>query len=346
MLSIPNSSKSVFSFKLLEKINAANIPSWINLLMKNGDEVSRQYAQERMNELKGLSVSDKYVIRLDETKADRLDKNILSKGDLHMILDNGGDITKIRIQKLSRSTNPDDRHYAAELLLHTSRDESISFLIELLSDNEPKVRNTAIKTSIKKNNQEVINSLIENLGNPVYSNQSMNALVQIGQSTLPLLEAAFYRSGQTTQVMLRIVQTIGRIGGQRSKEMLWGKMDYPDKVVVSQVLFALGECGFKVERDEPRRADLRHVGPEVGKQLDFVRLPVGPGPVEFHPVHADADDAARRRIEPHPVDDGSPLLIVFGSRKEDFHRPFRQRLQRLGDGLDVDDERARRSRHG
>lgn len=245
MLSIPNSSKSVFSFKLLEKINAANMAAWINLLMKNGDEVSRQYAQERMNELKGLSVSDKYVIRLDEAKTERLDKNILSKSDLQMILDNGGDITKGRIQKLSRSSNPDDRHYAAELLLHTSRDESISFLIELLSDNEPKVRNTAIKTSIKKHNQEVINSLIESLGNPVYSNQSMNALVQIGQSALPLLEAAFYRSGQTTQVMLRIIQSIGRVGGQRAKELLWGKMDYPDKVVVSQVLFALGECGFK-----------------------------------------------------------------------------------------------------
>ncbi len=245
MLSLPSSSKSVFSFKLLEKINAGNMPSWINILMKNTDDASRHYAQERMNELKGLSVSDKYVIRLDESKVERADKNILSANDLQLILESEGNITKTRIQQLSRSSDPNDRHYAAELVLNTSKDEGISFLIELLSDSEPKVRNTAIKTSIKKNNQEVINSLIENLGNPVYSNQAMNALVQIGQTTLPLLESSFYRSGQLTQVMLRIIQTIGRIGGQRSKEILWGKMDYPDKVVVSQVLVALGECGFK-----------------------------------------------------------------------------------------------------
>ncbi len=245
MLTAPSSSKAVFSFKLLEKINAANIPAWINTLMKNSDESTKNYAQERMNEIKGLSVSDKYVIRLDETKATSGEKKILSRGDLQMIIENGGDITKSRIQKLCRSTNPDDRHYAAELLLHTSRDECNSFLLELLLDPESKVRNTAIKTSIKKSNPEVISALIDNLGNPVYSNSAMNALVLIGADTLPAMESAFYRSGQPTHVMLRIIQVMGRIGGQKAKEMLWGKIDYPNKVIVSQLLLSLGECGFK-----------------------------------------------------------------------------------------------------
>jgi hypothetical protein len=79
----------------------------------------------------------------------------------------------------------------------------------------------------------------------MYSNQAMNAIVLIGQETLPLLETAFYRSGQNTQVMLKILQAIGRIGGQRAKELLWNKIDYPNKMVVSQVLLSLGECGFK-----------------------------------------------------------------------------------------------------
>lgn len=244
MLLAPSTSKAVFSFKLLEKINAANMAGWINNLMKNEEEGARQYAQERMNELQGLSVSDKYVIRLDGSTSGG-NRNILSQNDLQMMIDNDGTITKARIQKLCRSSDPDDRHYAAELLLHTSRDECTSFLMELLLDNEPKVRNTAIKTSVKKNNAEIINALIENLGNPVYSNQAMNALVLIGSATLPALEAAFYRSGQNTQIMLRIIQVMGRVGGQRSKEMLWNKIDYPNKVVVLQVLLSLGECGFK-----------------------------------------------------------------------------------------------------
>ena len=244
MLTVPEPEKAVFSFKLLEKINAANISHWVNQLLKNEDEVTRHFAHERMNELKGLSVSDQYVIRMDKTKGNGV-KNLLSKADLEYLLETGGEVTKARIQKLTKSSDPNDRHYATELLLHSAKEEGVSFLMELLNDSEPRVRNTAIKTAVKRYNHEVIQALIENLGNPMYSNQAMNALVMIGQAALPLLETSFYRSGQNTQAMLKILQTVGRIGGQRAKEMLWNKIDYPNKVVVSQVLLSLGECGFK-----------------------------------------------------------------------------------------------------
>ncbi|HET9487013.1 MAG TPA: HEAT repeat domain-containing protein, partial [Chryseosolibacter sp.] len=236
---------AVFSFKLLEKINAANISNWVNQMMKNEDEASRHFAHERMNELKGLSVSDQYVIRMDHNKVTSGIKNLLSKTELQYLIDNGGEVTRTRIQKLTKSSNSNDRHYATELLMHTSKDEGVSFLMELLNDSEPKVRNTAIKTAVKRYNHEVIQALIENLANPMFSNQALNALVLIGQETLPLLETAFYRSGQNTQVMLRILQAMGRIGGQKAKEQLWNKIDYPNKVVMSQVLLSMGECGFK-----------------------------------------------------------------------------------------------------
>jgi ATP:ADP antiporter, AAA family len=245
MLQDKQADRAVFSYKLLEKINAAQVPNFVNILMKNDDEMVRHYAQEKMNELKGLSVSDKYVIRLDEGKVPGTEKSVITKAELQQIIENGGDITKARILRLTRSSEPNDRHYAAELLLHTAQTEYTSYLMELLTDTEPKVRNTAIKTAVKKNNPEIINAVIENLGSPIYSNQAMNALVLMGPETLPALDAAFYRSGQSTQMMLRQIQVIGRIGGQRAREILWSKMDYPNKVIVSQVLLSLGECGFK-----------------------------------------------------------------------------------------------------
>jgi hypothetical protein len=218
---------------------------WLNNLIKNTDEATRVYANEKVNELKGLSVSDQYVIRIDTTRVSPSNKNILTKAELEVMLENAGEVTKGRIRNLARSGNPNDRHYAAELILHTANDEGSSFLLELLSDNEPKVRSTAIQTSIKKKSSEVINSVIENLTSPTYSNQAMNALVLMGPDTLPNLDIAFYRSGQSTQMMLKIIQVIGRIGGQRAREILWNKIDYPNKIVVSQVLLSLGECGFK-----------------------------------------------------------------------------------------------------
>ena len=244
MLQISNSGKAVFSYKLLEKIDASLMSVWVNNLIKNEEESIHHYAQEKLNEIKGLSVSDKYVISMDSNKVGGI-KNMLSKSDLQLIIQNDGDITKTRIQRLTRSANSDDRHYAAELLLHTSADECISFLIELLNDTEPKVRKTAIRSAVKKWNSEVISALVDNLGSPIYSNQAMNSLILIGAKTLPFLDSAFYRSNQSTQVMLRVVQVVGKIGGPRAKDLLWNKIDYPNKVVVSQVLLSLGESGFK-----------------------------------------------------------------------------------------------------
>jgi hypothetical protein len=178
-LLVPDSNKAVFSYKLLEKINAGQSRVWINSLIKNEDDSIKLYAQDKINEMKGLSVSDQYVIRLDNSKVDSSDKNVLNKADLQLLIDNAGDITKSRIQKLTRSSNRNDRQYAAELLLHTTSDECLPFLIELLGDTESKVRNAAIKSAVKKNNLEVVNVLIESMDNPVYSNQAMNAIILI-----------------------------------------------------------------------------------------------------------------------------------------------------------------------
>ncbi|MEK6781523.1 MAG: cyclic nucleotide-binding domain-containing protein [Bacteroidota bacterium] len=269
-----DSSKAIFSYKLLEKINPGQINTWANGLMRNNHEQAREYAQEKMNELKGLSVSDHYVIKLDQDKTDSGSKNVLTKTDLQLILNSGGEITKTRIQKLSRSASVEDRQYSAELLLHSSAEENISLLIELLNDPEPKVRYTAIMTSIKKHNNEVIFALIENLTNPLFSNQAMNALTLIAGKSLNLLESAFYRSGQNAQTLHKIVQVMGRIGGQRAKDLLWNKIDYPDKVVVSQVLLSLGECGFKAGVSQITRikyaieSDIADISWNIGAMLE------------------------------------------------------------------------------
>ena len=238
-------SKAVFSFKLLEKINPSQLSQWINSLMKNPDDDAREYAQKRMNELKGLSVSDRYVIKVNTDQVTDNGKNILTKSDLEQILGNGGEVTKQRIQRLARSTSPEDRQYAAELLLHSSGDENVSYLLELLHDSTEKVRSTAIKTATQKYNDEVILALIDNLGDSHFANQAASSLVLIGGKSLSLLDSAFYRYGHTSQVLIKIVQVMGRIGGQLAKDLLWAKIDYPDKMIVSQVLLSLGTSGYK-----------------------------------------------------------------------------------------------------
>ena len=241
-LSISNPSRSIFSFKLLEKIKPALVPGWVNTLMKHDANEVQDFAQQRMNELKGLSVSERYVFHSKEF----IDGKIkLSKSQIESLLKSGGEITRVRIQQLTRSNQPEDRIYASELLLHSTNEENLPYLIELLNDGDSKVRATAIKTAAKRFNDEVIFALIENLPNPSFGNLAMESLVLIGPVALSHLENSFYRSGQLTIRLLKVVQIMGLIGGPKAKDLLWNKIDYPDKVIVSQVLLALGESGFK-----------------------------------------------------------------------------------------------------
>ncbi len=91
----------------------------------------------------------------------------------------------------------------------------------------------------------MIRALINNLKNPRYYVPSAGSLSVIGAKALQVMDSSFYRTGQDTQTMLRIVQVMGRIGGEEARILLWNKIDYPDKFMVSQVLIALGNAGFK-----------------------------------------------------------------------------------------------------
>ncbi|HEX8037577.1 MAG TPA: hypothetical protein VF490_00440, partial [Chryseosolibacter sp.] len=78
------------------------------------------------------------------------------------------------------------------------------------------------------------------------------ALVGAGESVLSSLEAAFHKSGQSDMVMLKIVQIIGRIGGDRALQLLWRKADYPDKRIVKQILYSLRYINYRAKGREIR----------------------------------------------------------------------------------------------
>lgn len=239
-----NANKVIFSFKLLEKVEPQMLPESINKLMSHSTEEIRDFAQLKMNELKGLSVSERYVIAQKKNGEDKVKRNIVSGLDM-LDLFKSGDISRARLYRLCKSDNPEDRQYAAELISNTSDDENISFLIELLNDVNTKVRKTAIKTAQKKYSDEVLTALIDNLAYSTFSVEAANALTIIGGKALNALDSSFYKSGQSTQTMLKIIQVIGRIGGNKAKQQLWSKIDFPDKVIVSEVLLALANTGFK-----------------------------------------------------------------------------------------------------
>lgn len=236
-------SISIFAFKLLEKIHPQIIPHSINVLMSHKTSGVRTFAQNKMNEIKGTSVSDRYILGTGYTQNGH---TIISQEDLDELFQ-FGEISRQRVYRLSKSENADDRQYAAEIIGNYAEQDKTHYLVELIFDSNATVRRTAIQTAYKKFNWEVLNALIDNLTDPVHSINAANALTSIGEEALGALDAAFYKNVNNYALMLKIVQIIGRVGGEKARELLWNKIDFPHKLVVSEVLVALGNCGFKAE---------------------------------------------------------------------------------------------------
>ena len=154
-------------------------------------------------------------------------------------------LTDTLLRKLVRSTRSEDRKYAAHLLSNLEDDAHVVYLLELLRDINPSVRSVALISAGKIKRSEVYPILIENLHLATYGNSASAALAFSGEPAFHNIDTSFYKTGQHNSTMVRIVQILGKIGGRKSIELLWKKIDYPNKRIVSEILNSLSYIGFK-----------------------------------------------------------------------------------------------------
>jgi hypothetical protein len=155
---------------------------------------------------------------------------------------------------------------ASKLLRKLVSPKTIFILLELLRDADPKVRFEALLTARKTRRIETWPVLIEMLSSPLYGHHAAAALKGAGDRVLTTLEAAFHKSGQSDLVMLRIVQIMGRIGGDQSLQLLWRKADYPDKRIVKQILYSLRYINYRAQGRE-RRNVMDLLDTEISKTI-------------------------------------------------------------------------------
>jgi len=220
--------KVIYGLKLMERLEPSLFESSILKMMDNSSIRVQDYIK---NKIKSLD--------LEYDKGDS-EIRTLAHQALGQIEDNEViSITPERLQKLSKSVKQEDRILAAKLLRKLISDDNIFILLELLRDVDPEVKMVAVITSRKVKRKETWSILIEMLDSPVFSHAASSALKQAGEPSLPIMETAFHRSGQSDVVKLKIVQIMSRIGGEKALKLLWEKIDLPDAKIVRQVLYAL-----------------------------------------------------------------------------------------------------------
>ncbi|MBL7863880.1 MAG: HEAT repeat domain-containing protein [Cyclobacteriaceae bacterium] len=247
--------KVIYGLKLMEKLEPALFEASVLKLASSDLRKVKKFAEDKIEEL-GLNLegTDTEITGLARQAAGAAEDSDLMS------------ISPEKLLKLGKSVKQSDRMLAAKLLRKMTTQKTIFILLELLRDADPKVRNEAILTARKVKRPESWPVLIDMLSSPMYSNQSTAALKESGTAALQVLDTAFYKSGQTDQVMLKIVQIIGNIGGEEAWQLLWKKSDYPDKRIVKQIFYSLRFTNYNAKGRE-RRQVMDLLDTEVGKTL-------------------------------------------------------------------------------
>ncbi len=234
----------IYSLKLMEKLEPSLFENSLLGLMENSSDKVKTFVTDKVRSL------DLEYENLDDDSDNSDIKKLAKQAKGQMESTEVLSIPSTRLHTLATSIKKDDRLLAAKLLRKIMEDENIFILLDLLRDQDPRVRMAAVTTARKTKRQETWPILIELLDSSTYGHAAAAALVEAGEECLFTLETAFHKSGQTQQIMLKIVQIMGKIGGAESFTYLWNKVDFPDRKIVKQILNSFRYYDYQANEEE------------------------------------------------------------------------------------------------
>jgi hypothetical protein len=247
--------KVIYGLKLMEKLQPAMFENSLLQLADSNLKKVKEFATQKVDALGLTKETNESEMKGLALKAvgESEDSDLLS-------------IAPDRLMKLSKSVKQADRILAVKMLRKLVSPKTIFILLELLRDADPKVRHEALITARKVKRPETWPVLIEMIASPSYGHHAIAALKEAGEPVLPSLEAAFHKSGQTDVIMMKLVQIMGHIGGKEGMEMLWKKIDYPDKRIVKQIIYTLRYINYRASGKEAREI-MMLLDVEMGKTI-------------------------------------------------------------------------------
>lgn len=228
-----NPGHAIFALKLLEKLDLVVFRNYVVKLSTAANRTVRRFVLSKLDEL-NINSELKNGSPI-ETKA--IFKNCHAWSDA---------------MTLMKSEDSDNRKNLADWLGENLNDDNVWMLLALLADEDAEVKRAAISTAALAGLKETFPLLINNLVSPVFAEDVVSAFVKIGEAAFPALENAFYKSGQDIGAMLRILQIYGNVKGKAAIDLLWGKIDYPDKKISSKALLSLADCNFVADNTQAR----------------------------------------------------------------------------------------------
>ncbi|MFW5700520.1 MAG: hypothetical protein ACOCWM_02425 [Cyclobacteriaceae bacterium] len=244
-----SSEKILFSLRLMERFDPNIIRSVQNELLASDNNQVRKFSLDRMQKHKHENKKGNIELQING-KVDGIEK--LLKGGFALHDKN----YRSQLRDLINSEDINNRLYAINAIKNELSHDNAYLLLEFFSDNNMNIRKMALQLAEQVPNPEFYPILLQNSLLPEYNESATQTMANIGEIMFPFLESAFYKTRQDSKIMLKVIQVYGMVGGKHATELLWNKIDYPDKKIMAQVLVALGKCGFMAKNDQVTRIKL------------------------------------------------------------------------------------------
>lgn len=156
------------------------------------------------------------------------------------------------LNSLIDSKEAEDRLLASEVLGGVGSPNFYRPLLKLLQDEDSQVQRSAILSAGKLKNPKLLPQLVEKFSVPSMRSLAVSSIVAFGESILPALENILDRERQPSEVRVRLIRILGRIGGEKAIGMLKSRIDFEDEDIRNHVLKALIMAGYQAEaKDVP-----------------------------------------------------------------------------------------------
>lgn len=154
-----------------------------------------------------------------------------------------------RLTSDANSANPAERIFAAQILGESGMPGFYRPLLNLLHDKDHRVQQAALVAAGKVQQPKLWPAVTDTLACKSLRALAVSTLALADETALPNLEAAITKTGQDHEVLIRLAQILGRIGGTQAIAILQNQLDYPDELVRTHILLALNKCGYHCESE-------------------------------------------------------------------------------------------------
>jgi len=237
------------SVTILAETNPGIFEPYASSLLKKNDELINKAI------LKSIDATwrDRILKQINTQFKDIDDEEIKECVDKTKFILDFSDVKNIKEKELPRLLNSDKEKDEITLLKylvkHTDLKNIEEYLIKLFDSKNKTVVISAIKLASAVKTDKFIQKMTEFLNSAEYYHVITAALLDVGEKTLPALDA-MYQKTENEKIRLKIIEIYAKMGSGTAKSLIVKKINDTSRKIQIAVIWALYYCRYQVHENE------------------------------------------------------------------------------------------------